>query len=164
MRTLSEIWLMLCRRLMRCSSATNTRKLYSPLTEKLQDTELCMPVWMTSMMSPFLPIHPKHCGATVFRKGHPALQATVRKPDVPSHHNILLNHACECQASGCLCRYARTCPTYKSECQPSKGEESTGTLNTLNTNTSTLYYEPSAPIYYLIGNAGALLRPLIIGP
>ena len=88
MRTLSEIWLVLCRRLMRCSSATNTRKLYSPLTEKLQDTELCMPVWMTSMMSPFLPIHPKHCGATVFRKGYPALQATVRKPDVPSHHNI----------------------------------------------------------------------------
>ncbi|EIE24225.1 Metallo-dependent phosphatase [Coccomyxa subellipsoidea C-169] len=53
--------------------------------------------------------------------------------------------------------YARTCPTYKNACQASKGEESTGTLNSLNANSSTLYYEPSAPIYYLIGNAGRLL-------
>ncbi|CAL8462222.1 g1753 [Coccomyxa elongata] len=50
--------------------------------------------------------------------------------------------------------YARTCPTYKNQCKPSKGEESTGTLNILNGNTTAVYYEPSAPIYFLIGNAG----------
>ncbi|BDA46086.1 probable inactive purple acid phosphatase 27 [Coccomyxa sp. Obi] len=50
--------------------------------------------------------------------------------------------------------YARTCPTYKNQCKPSKGEQSTGALNTLNGNTTTVYYEPSAPIYFLIGNAG----------
>lgn len=58
-----------------------------------------------------------------------------------------------------MCRYARTCPTYKYECKPSKGQQSTGALNTLNGNTTTVYYEPSAPIYFLIGNAGAAICP-----
>lgn len=52
-------------------------------------------------------------------------------------------------------RYQRTCPTYKYQCQPSALEQSTGTLNVLNTNTSSVYYNPTAPIYYTAGHAGA---------
>lgn len=63
---------------------------------------------------------------------------------------------CILQTSAGRCRYTRTCPTYKYQCQASKGEESSGGLNALNTNTTSLYYEPTAPIYFLIGNAGAL--------
>lgn len=73
---------------------------------------------------------------------------------------LLLRHeefgnACPTKGNDMTCRYARTCPTYKNQCKPSKGEESTGTLNILNGNTTAVYYEPSAPIYFLIGNAGA---------
>jgi hypothetical protein len=56
---------------------------------------------------------------------------------------------------GCVCRYQRTCPTYQYSCQPSRKEENTGLLNTLNTNTTSTYYDPSAPIYVMAGHAGA---------
>ena len=51
--------------------------------------------------------------------------------------------------------YQRTCPTYKSACQPSASTVSTGGLGQFNTNTTSTYVNPSAPIYYLSGNAGA---------
>ena len=50
--------------------------------------------------------------------------------------------------------YHRTCPTYQSACQPSTSSSGTGGLGQINTNTTNTYVNPTAPIYYLAGNAG----------
>ncbi len=45
-----------------------------------------------------------------------------------------------------------------SVCQPSDSVVNTGTLNVQGANTTTVYTNPSAPIYFLIGNAGICHR------
>ena len=58
-----------------------------------------------------------------------------------------------------VCRlqiYERTCPTINNVCQPSDSAVNTGTLNAQGTNTSSVYTNPSAPVYFMVGNAGAV--------
>ena len=50
--------------------------------------------------------------------------------------------------------YERTCPVKNGVCQPSDSVVNTGTLNVQGANTTTTLVNPSAPIYFLIGNAG----------
>ena len=50
--------------------------------------------------------------------------------------------------------YQRTCPVYRGVCQAPLAAFNTGTLNALNTNTTSTYYNASAPVYYMAGNAG----------
>jgi hypothetical protein len=50
--------------------------------------------------------------------------------------------------------YQRSCPTYKGACQATTSTVNTGVLGQYNTNTTSTYVNPSAPLYYLEGNAG----------
>ena len=43
-------------------------------------------------------------------------------------------------------------------CQPSASVVNTGTPNVQGANTTTVYTDPTAPIYFLIGNAGICPR------
>lgn len=43
--------------------------------------------------------------------------------------------------------YQRTCPVNKGVCQPSLASFNTGALNALNTNTTSTYYNATAPVY-----------------
>lgn len=54
--------------------------------------------------------------------------------------------------------YERTCPVKNGVCQPSDSVVNTGTLNVQGANTTTTLTNPSAPIYFLIGNAGTWHR------
>ncbi len=51
--------------------------------------------------------------------------------------------------------YQRTCPVKANVCQPAGSIENTGVLNAQGETTSSVITDPSAPIYFLIGNAGA---------
>ena len=52
--------------------------------------------------------------------------------------------------------YERTCPVKGGVCQPAASVVNTGTLNVQGANTTTTLTDPTAPIYFLIGNAGIL--------
>lgn len=53
--------------------------------------------------------------------------------------------------------YERTCPVKNGVCQPAGSIVNTGTLNVQGANTTTVLTDPTAPIYFLIGNAGTCL-------
>ena len=53
--------------------------------------------------------------------------------------------------------YQRTCPVKANVCQPAGSIENTGVLNAQGETTSSVITDPSAPIYFLIGNAGAAI-------
>ena len=55
--------------------------------------------------------------------------------------------------------YQRTCPVKANVCQPAGSIENTGVLNAQGETTSSVITDPSAPIYFLIGNAGAATLP-----
>ena len=53
--------------------------------------------------------------------------------------------------------YERTCPVKNGVCQPAASIVNTGTLNVQGANTTTVLTDPTAPVYFLIGNAGICL-------
>ena len=49
-------------------------------------------------------------------------------------------------------------------CQPAGSIVNTGTVNAQNTTTTTVVTDPSAPIYFMVGNAGVLPKTAHICP
>ena len=63
----------------------------------------------------------------------------------------------QCDRAGLLLQiYQRTCPVKANVCQPAGSIENTGVLNAQGETTSSVITDPSAPIFFLIGNAGAV--------
>ena len=60
--------------------------------------------------------------------------------------------------------YQRTCPVRNNVCQPAGSIVNTGTVNAQNITTTTVVTDPSAPIYFMVGNAGVLPKTALICP